>query len=360
MRSKSTPMTLGIALAAHLLAAPSQAQEAGIPVVRFHVETAAELLQTAYPERYGLGGAALEEDLEWAREHAGSVTEGWDERGPLFLQRLEDLAGLPWPARQIDVYLVRVWPVVSIEHPLVLALDAIRAPGGREVPVPEDEDVRSLLLDHQLAHQLLDDPDFLPEDERAPAYGHPLMSEGDFAVEALVNWLVYRTLEDMWGEERLERAASNEVWRAYNPSHGFVVDELEPRHRLSRTATLADWLAANPEGSEIFRVREAYLRQANVPVEVVPAERERTTGSEAGIDLGATYEGRIFVAYVDEGSPAARVGVLEGDVVRTIEGRLVGSDVAAAQAALDASWRDDAELNLSVEREGEEIFFTLD
>jgi hypothetical protein len=360
MRSNSALVKLGMALTAHLLAAPSPAQEAAIPVVRFHVEAAAELLQTAYPDRYGLGGDALEEDLEWAREHAGSITTRWSGWGSLYLQRLEDLAGLAWPTRQIDVYLVRTWPVISIEHPLVLALDAIRAPGGREVPVPEDEDVRSLILAHQLAHHLLDDPDFLPEDGRAPAYDHPLMSDGDFAVEALVNWLVYRTLEDMWGEERVERATSDEVWRAYNPSHGFVVDELEPRHRLSRTATLADWLAANPEGSEIFHVREAYLRQANVPVDVVPAERERTTGSEAGIDLGATYEGRIFVAYVDEGSPAARVGVLEGDVLRTIEGRPVGSDVAAAQATLDASWRDNGELNLSVEREGEEIFFTLD
>ena len=359
MRSKSTPVTAGLALVAHLLAAPLAAQEAAIPVVRFHVEAAAELLQTAYPDRYGLGGGGLEEDLEWAREHAGTITDRWSEWGPLYLQRLEDLAGLGWPSRQIDVYLVRTWPVISIEHPLVLALDAIRAPGGREVPVPEDEDVRALILAHQLAHHMLDDPDFLPEAGRDPVYDHPLMSEGDFAVEALVNWLVYRTLEDMWGEERLERAAADEMWRAYNPSHGFVVEELAPRHRLSRTATLADWLAANPEGSEIFRVREAYLRQADLPVQASP-ERERTTGSEAGIDLGATFEGRIFVAYVDEGSPAARAGVLEGDVVRTIEGRQVGSDVGAAQAALDASWRENGELNLSVEREGEEIFFTLE
>lgn len=359
MRSTGTPMVLGIALATLLPATPSPAQEAGIPVVRFHVEAAAELLETAYPERYGPGTRALEEDLEWAREHAGRVTDRWSEWGPLYLQRLEDLAGLAWPARQIDVYLVRAWPVVSIEHPLVLALESIRAPGGRDVPVPEDEDVRSLLLAHQLAHHLLDDPDFLPAEDRARAYDHPLMSQGDFAVEALVNWLVYRALEDMWGEGRVERAASNEVWRAYNPSHDFVVDELEPRHRLSRTATLADWLAANPEGSEIFRVREGYLRQADLPLQPVP-ERERTADRGAGIELAASYEGEIFVAYVDEGSPAARFGVLEGDLVRTIEGRPVGNDVAAAQTALDASWREDGELNLSVEREGEEIFITLD
>ena len=37
MRSTGTPMVLGIALATLLPATPSPAQEAGIPVVRFHV-----------------------------------------------------------------------------------------------------------------------------------------------------------------------------------------------------------------------------------------------------------------------------------------------------------------------------------
>lgn len=359
MRARSTLTTLttlGMALSA-FLAAPLPAQE--IPGVRFHVEAAAELLQIAYPDRFGSGGEALEKDLEWARGHAGQITGRWNEWGPLFLQRLEDLAGLGWPTRQIDVYLVRAWPVVSIERPLVLALDAIRAPGGRDVPVPDDEDVRSLLLAHQLAHHLLDDPDFVPEGGRSQAYDHPLMSPGDFAVEALVNWLVYRALEDLWGKERVERAAANEIWRAYNPSHDFVVLELATRHRLSRTATLADWLAANPEGSEIFRVREGYLAQAGRPVAPLP-ERGPTAAAGPGIGLGATYEGRIFVAYVEEGSPAARVGILEGDVVRTIEARPVGSDLEAAQSRLEAAWGDKREVNLSVEREGEELFFTLE
>ena len=58
MHSMAQPIVLGMALATHFLATPSPAQEAAIPVVRFHVEAAAELLQTAYPDRYGLGGTA--------------------------------------------------------------------------------------------------------------------------------------------------------------------------------------------------------------------------------------------------------------------------------------------------------------
>ena len=89
MHSMAPPIVLGMALATHFLATPSPAQEAAIPVVRFHVEAAAELLQTAYPDRYGLGGSALGEDLEWAREHADRVTDRWRGWGPLYLQRLE-------------------------------------------------------------------------------------------------------------------------------------------------------------------------------------------------------------------------------------------------------------------------------
>lgn len=361
MRSTGAVPALAIGIAT--LAAPGVARAqpgAGeVPVVRFHFEGASELLETAYPDRYPIGRGRLAEDVEWARDHSEEITGWWDSQGTLFLERLEDLTGLRWPYRQIDVYLVRYWPVISIEHPLVLALDAVRLPAGGETRVPEDADVRALLLAHQLAHYLLDDPEFLPREERPATYDHPLMAPGNYALEALVNWVVYRALGELWGDSRLASATVDELWRAYNPNHDFVVAELEPRHRLTRMATLADWLAANPEGSEIFRVRETYLEPSATAVTPVP-ERERATGSDYGLDLGATYEGRVIVAYVDEGSPAARAGLVEGDFVLTIEGRPAGTDVISTQAALDASWEANREINLSVERDGEELYFTLE
>lgn len=329
-----------------------------VPDVRFLFGDAAELLETAYPDRYRFDAEPLGEDVDWARGNAEDLTGWWRGQGRLFLQRLEDLTGLGWPHRQIDVYLVRYWPVISIERPLVLALDAVRPPASRETPVPRDRDVRALLLAHQLAHYLLDVPEFLPQESVPDAYGHPLLAPGNYAVEAMINWVVYTALGELWGEERLEAAASNELWRAYNPNHEFVVDELAPRHRLSRLATLIDWLAANPEGSEIFRIREAYLERPAMPVDA-PAVRERVTGSDYGLDLAASYEGRVFAAYVDSGSPAARAGLLEGDLLVTVEGRAAPTDVIAAQAALDASWEENREINLSVEREGRELFFAI-
>ena len=129
MRSTGTPMVLGIALATLLPATPSPAQEAGIPVVRFHVEAAAELLETAYPERYGPGTRALEEDLEWAREHAGRVTDRWSEWGPLYLQRLEDLA------RELGLSRVRLETNKSLQEAQAL----YRSSGYRQVKPFNDE-----------------------------------------------------------------------------------------------------------------------------------------------------------------------------------------------------------------------------
>jgi hypothetical protein len=329
-----------------------------VPAVRFHVG-GAELLPMVYPERYGGDPQALTEDVEWVRDNADELIEWWDRDGLLFLQRVTDFAGLRWPYQDIDVYLVRHWPIVSIERPLVIALEAVRA-GGRAVPVPEDDDVRILLVAHQITHYIVDPPDFKPSGPRDPAYEHPFMAAGNFDGEAMVNWLTYRAIEDLWGRERLASATSDEIWQAYNPNHGYVIDELEPRHRLSRRRPLAEWLADNPPGSEIFRVRDAYARQAGTPSAQPVAERERVTGTDYGLDLGASHDGRIFVAYVDAESPAGRVGVEQGDVVRTIEGREVGADVVGAQQQMNESWADNGEINLSVERQGQEFFFSIE
>lgn len=358
------PTAFGVALAGGMfLAWPSSAQPQGaaggetVPAVHFDAGSA-ELLPMAYPD-YARDAGALEDDIEWTREHAEPLIEWWESQGMLFLQRVADFAGLDWPYRDIEVYLVRRWPVVSIEYPLVLALGSIRG-GGGEVPVPEEEDVQVLLLAHQLTHYLLDDPEFVPAGQRHAAYGHPFMAPGDFDVEAMVNWLTYRTLEDLWGRARLDAATENELWRAYNPNHEYVVEELDRHHRLSRLNTLAGWLARNREGSEIFRIRETYAARVGTEEGPTPETRERTTGTDYGLDLGATYDGKVFVAYVDEASPASRAGVLQGDVLRTIEGRPVVSDVVDAQRRMTESWERDGEINLSVERSGEEIYLTVE
>lgn len=344
-------------LAAALLAPAVGARAQPAPPPRLDIRVGGEeLLPVVYPDRYGTPGR-LADDVDWVRDEAEDLVAWWEgAEGRLLLERVADLAGLQWRQRDIAVYLVRFWPVVSIEYPLVLALDAVVGPGGR-ASVPDDPDVRVLLLAHQLAHYLLDPPP--PGRPRSAAHDHPLLEPGDFAAEAIVNWVVYRALAELWGEPRLDRATADPAWRAYNPSHDFVVDELVPRHRLSRLATLAEWLAANPSGSEIFRVREAYLRERAEPSDE-PAVVARPTASEYGLDLGATHDGTIVVAAVDPVGPAGRVGVQEGDVLSTIEGRETGSDVAEAQDRLTASWEGNREINLSVERDGREIYFTIE
>lgn len=339
------------------IASPAAGQQSGTaPALHLRVDSE-ELLRVAFPERYQRSPGDLADDVEWVRDRDDELQEWAARQGPLFLLRASDVAGLGWPYRDIEVYLVRYWPEVSIEHPLVLALDEVQGAGGA-APVPEDDDVRVLLLAHQLVHYLLDDPPLAPGARAHAAYAHPFLTGDTFALEAMVNWVTYTVFDELWGRARLERATGDELWRAYNPNHDFVVDELMRRARLTRTGPLAGWLADNPRGSPIFATLEDYARRAGAADPTAPAG-PGLSGTDYGIDLGASYDGRVFVAYVDQGSAADRAGLLQGDEVRTIEGRAVGSDVVDARRRMDESWRLNREINLSVVRDGRERYLTI-
>lgn len=353
-RKEGSILALGLLLG---LTMPAAGQTGTAPALHLR-SSAEELLEIAYPARYGGDPRVLRDDIAWVDEHDDDLRDWWDRQGPLFLLRAADVAGLPWPYRDIEVYLVRTWPTVSIEYPLVLALDAVQGPSG-SAEVPREDDLRVLLLAHQLVHYLLDDPPVSPGGSLAAAYEHPFMTPGSFEGEALVNWVTYTALEDLWGRDRLERATGRELWRAYNPNHEFVTQALARDRRLSRTAPLTRWLEDNPRGSAIFQVADDHRRRAGVDRQPAGPAGEGLSGTSFGLDLGASYDGRIFVAYVDRGSAADRTGLRQGDLLRTIEGRDVGSDVVEAQRRLRESWEENREINLSVEREGREVYLTI-
>lgn len=352
-----------VALAAALFLASAvpaigQPTPDGVPAVRFRIG-AEELVTAVYPGRYAGNPGRLEDDVEWTAERAEDLLEWWDGHGELLLRRIGDLAGLPWPYADVEVYLVRSWPVVSIEYPLTLALGSIRD-GGAEIEIPDDPDLHALLLAHQIAHYLLDDPPAPPLGGRSAAYDHPFLAPGNFEVEAMVNWVVYTVLTEMWGASRLARLTESDLWRGYNPSHEYVVSELMPGWRLSGVRTLHEWLAAHPPGSEPFRTRDRYRREAAVGAPPSFGRTEGLSGTRYGFDVGASYDGSVFVAFVDAGSPAERAGAARGDVLLTIEGRPVTGDVEEVRRRLDASWADNREINLSVRRDGRERFLTLE
>ncbi len=353
-------------LAPVLLAAPGagSAQEAmdslEPPVIRFQVG-GEELLPLVLPGRYQVEPGRIAEDAEWTAERADALHAWWEDEGPLLLRRITDYAGFGWPVRDVDVHLVRYWPVISIERPLVIALEAIRT-ADRDVEVPSDLDFQVLVLAHQLTHRLLDPPDFMGARgaARLAARDHTFLRPGAFDSEAMVNWVVYRALEDLWGRDRLAAATGRDLWRAYNPSHEYVVDELMERWPLTRTRPLRSWLDAHPPGSEPFRVRDRYRQETETRIPPPQAaERQRITGTEYGIDLGQSYEGAVFVAFVDEASPGHRAGIQQGDVLATIDGRPAGP-VGEAQERMTEAWEARGEIHLSVMREGREVFLTVE
>ncbi len=354
-RSAAVLLALVVGLAGPRTAR-AQSSPADVPAVIFRFDPTYQAAVMA-----NAGGGEAAEDVEWARRRAETLTDFYARSGPDLLRLLAEYAGLRWPYGTIDVYVVRNFPTLSIQYPLTLAVGSIRQ-GQSKQDVPSG-DFLILTFAHQITHYLLDPP---PGELRAsrPVFldGHPLMEESNYRREALVNLVAYRALTDLWGAERLRKVVANPVWASYNPEAAFL-DSLQADWALSRSRPLASWLQSEPEDGRIVRLAERLERaegssdgrEAEGAAPVAPGT---LSGSEFGFDLGQTAEGRLFISFLDPRSPAEAAGLHSGDAVLTIEGRRWSSVADAMRAAREA-WEANREVNLSVEREGREVFFQV-
>jgi hypothetical protein len=350
---------LAAALAAAALGiAPSRlpAQgDAAVPRVLFRFE----------PEYAAVAGAGAsegrdpEDDVSWARDRARPLTEFHAEQGAGLLRRMAEYAGAPWPYAEIPVYLLRRFPTLSIQYPFTIAVGEIQRGQGRQ-ELPDEGDFLILVWAHQIAHYLLDPPPAELDASRPRELSHPLLEEGNWRREALTNLVAYRALEDLWGAERLRRARSEPVWASYNPEEAFV-DTLRARWNLSRATPLTTWLSREGASGPILELAERLERQGGAappPGAGAPAGPVTASGNDVGLDVGQTADGRLVIAFLDRGSPADAAGLRSGDVLLTIEGRRF-STAAQAMAEIRRAWEADREVNVSVERQGREVFFQI-
>jgi hypothetical protein len=306
------------------------------------------------------------DDVRWAERRAESLTDFHAENGGRLLRLLSEYAGLDWPYREIEVYVVRRFPTLSIQYPLTLAVGTIEQGQGRQ-EIPGD-DFLTLTFAHQITHYLLDPAPEPLGAYRPEALDHPLMEEGNFRRESLINLVTYRALEDIWGAQRLRRARQEPLWESYNPEAAFV-DSLENRWNLSRSRPLVSWLLQEGREGRLVKLAEQLESSrsgggrdgAGAGGDARAGDRQgpvSMAGSEVGFDLGQSAEGRLFIAFLDPTSPAEAAGLRPGDVVLTVEGRRFASVSEAMRTVRDA-WRANGEVNLSVERQGQEVFFQV-
>lgn len=326
-----------------------------VPAVVFRFDPEYQAVVAGSPEQARDPG----EDIRWAERRAADLTDFYAESGTRLLRLLSDYAGVSWPYEEIEVYVVRTFPTLSIEYPLTLAVGAIEQGRDRqEIPAG---DFMVLTFAHQITHYLLDPaPEALAAD-RPEALDHPLMDDGNYRRESLVNLVTYRALEDLWGRDRLRRALDEPLWVSYNPESAFI-DSLQRSWRLSGSRPLVTWLREEGEEGEMIRLAERLESVGGGERgEERAADRAAPvtmSGNEVGLDLGQTAEGRLFIAFLDPRSPAEGAGLRAGDIVLTVEGRRFDSATEAMRVVRDA-WKANREVNLSVERQGKEVFFQI-
>ncbi|MEW5994329.1 MAG: hypothetical protein AB1744_08025, partial [Candidatus Zixiibacteriota bacterium] len=195
---------LSLVLAAGLaIATASHAQEAYysifsythfIPEIR--IDTNAVSLQEAlYPDYYRTHSAAR--DLRWVAEHDSELVAFWQTQGDTVLHILTELSGLEWQEGAFDFHLVRYFPSIGSDRPLILPLGGIKSTALTEAAPTGKNLILNLI--YQLSRRMLAQAALPADSLYHPISYHPLMRPGPYRRDNLAMLLAVAACRNIIG-----------------------------------------------------------------------------------------------------------------------------------------------------------------
>ncbi len=289
-----------------------------IPKVRIN-DRAVSLQQNVLPNLYVDRSAAR--DMRWVAENDSAITEFWQQQGDTVLHILREFAGIGWHEREFDIYLVRYFPSIGSSDPLIVPMGGISNGSLLEAAPTDNRLILSLVF--QLAKRMLAQAS-QPEDALylSVAY-HPLMRPGYYRLDNLAMLLAFNTCQNIIGLEMTIDAYESAFWK--NKFRGREIYEKYFRDGwlLSPEQTLADWIASEPNNSQLVNVtrpprrvkkQSGLVRQHDI--EGLPLK------GRLGFSVKNT-DNQLVVDNVDVYRLAYACGLRTDDIIRRVDGRLV-------------------------------------
>ncbi len=317
-----------------------------IPQVSINVR-AAELQASLYPNFYA--GTSADRDMRWVAEHDSLVTAFWDANGRQVLHILTELSGIRWREAEFDIYLLRYFPTSGSGDPLILPL------GGQKVGdviTAEPGDDRLLLnLLYQLSHRMLAQS-IQPEDSiYLTIASHPLMRPGPYRRDNLAMLLAVTTAQNVLGFEPALAAYESQYIKNQLPGYRLLEQYLMNQWIISPNKPLTEWIAEEPVNSELVRAARPPRRPSGRPTDQPSRHIEGLPiKGKLGFTVAMTDNGQLRVDKIDPFRLGYAAGLVEGDIIRRVNGRLVRNHRDLVDAVLSSM--DDGGATLQIVREG--------
>ncbi|MFQ5606908.1 MAG: PDZ domain-containing protein [Candidatus Zixiibacteriota bacterium] len=257
----------------------------------------------------------LKAEKRWIKKQAKDLDLFWRFYGDSILASLSTYSGVAWSGGSITVELVRYLSAWELANPPTLPLGGRRRAGIIEAGPSAAE--RLIQLIHLLAHQLLD---------RAPRLEYPhlksaLMKRSPYHSENMLNLLALSVAADILHYDAFLETINSPRFARRRPGYELLFSELWGIWTLSQSSPLISHLATEAfDGSVRFRA-DSSLAAQEIRREVSQIQSHR--GLPPGGQLGLALEkvaGGFKVSDADPEKLAFAYGILEGDVIRSVNG----------------------------------------
>ena len=289
-----------------------------LPVVVMN-DRSVTLQQSLYPEYYRSHSARA--DMRWVQRRDSALVEFWNTHADSILTLLVRYGGIPWVETAFDIYLVRWYPSVGEAEPLIIPLGGMKH-GALTEAAPSGSRLQFNII-FQLARRLLAQTVRPEEGIYLTIADHPLMQPGPRRRDNLALLLAVVTAQHILGLDSTIAAYQSAFWERHLPGKPLFDKYLLGQWILSEDRTLADWIAAEPPGSEFVRVSRP-PRRRRVTTGPPPAFIEGIPPrGQFGFTTRLNRQNRLVVSAIDPTRVAYANGLREGDIILAVNGRRV-------------------------------------
>ncbi len=305
------------------------------------------LQSSLYPQMYRQ--QAVRGDMRWLAQNDSSLVTFWEAQGDTVLHIMRELSGIEWYESEFDVYLVRYFPTLGSSDPMILPIGGMG--DGTVFEVAPDGSRLILNLMFQLSRRMLAQA-VQPEDSviLGIAY-HPLMQPGPYRQDNLAMLLAMATCQNIIGYDSTYDAYQSAFWKYHSLGRDIFEKYFLDQWILSPDRPLADWIAAEPYGSQLVK-----LTRPPKPVRRGPGPKQRQfveglpLEGELGFSVKLDESSRLMVSQIDTYRLAYANGLREGDRIFRVDGRRVKTQKAMVEHILNGL--DNGGAILEIIREG--------
>lgn len=302
-----------------------------IPQVAIN-DRAANLQRAAYPALYNERSAA--DDIEWVQENDSVLVAFWEEQGDTVLHILTELSGIEWTENDFEIYLVRYFPTIGSANPTIIPYGGI-SHGSLMKAVPNDNRLIFDLI-FQLSGRMLDQAKIPAREIYYPAAGHPLMEPTPYRRDNLALTLALATAQNVLGYDSAMVALESSFIKQNMVGYKIFERYFLNKWILAPDRPLVSLIMAEPYGSSLVRgTRTPRIKKSNAYAGPRLFVEDLPIKGQLGFAVELNSSNQLYVSKIDPYRVGFMSGLIEGDVIRRVNGHIVRNQKAMIEAILE-------------------------